>query len=498
MIVFSEVLWFEFYDHKRIHTPVKVEEYKSLLRKYQYNKVKTSYLVNSLRNGFSIEYQGHRNRTMTSNNLKLRVGTKIQLWNKVMKEVKEKRTAGPFKWEEIPVKFPHQSPLGLVPKQKTGGVHRQNNENSGLVRDSRDESKTEVHLIFHLSRLANESVNDYISKENSRVKYHDIDEAVCYSHKLFKEGAEIVHYASCNLKSAFRNLGICNQDKHLLVMMVEHPVSGEKFYFIKMELPFGCQISPKIFQMFSKSQAFLVEMETGRAGPLVYLDDFFTIRVSALICNLDLGKLFEICHKINFPVAYEKTCWASPTAKFLGLLLNGKKRILMVPRDKKEKAMDCVELVLEAKKLKMIQIQQIAGTLNFLCKAIVPGRAFTRRLYAKTAGLKQHHHVRVNREMRKDMLVWLHFLSEEKEVICRPFTDLNEKLHATEIEFFTDASKKFRFGGFCQGSFFHKLWKSQKWVRNNKIEIAWMELYALTVGILLFRHRFQNRRIVVF
>lgn len=317
---------------------MNVREYEMLLKKYNYDRNETQYLVNGFTHGFSIEYEGPRKRILKSNNLKLRVGSKTQLWNKVLKEVKEKRTAGPYKWDELPVKFPHQSPLGLVPKQKTGGVENQKFSNLENFEENSCTNPPEVRLIFHLSHPENESINDFISEEKSRVKYHDLDEAIHISNKLFKEGAKIVHYASSDLKSAFRNLGVRNKDKHLLVMMVEHPVTGEKFYFIEMALPFGCRISPKIFQRFSESLAFLVEKETGRDRPLVYLDDFLTIRVSRVICNLDLGKLFEICHRINFPVAYEKTCWASPIVKFLGLLLNSIRRVIMVPEDKKVKA----------------------------------------------------------------------------------------------------------------------------------------------------------------
>lgn len=96
------------------------------------------------------------------------------------------------------------------------------------------------------------------------------------------------------------------------------------------------------------------------------------------------------------------------------------------------------------------------------------------------------------------MATWQQFLTEEEAVICRPFIDLTKKLTATEVQFFTDASKNYGFGGFCQGSFFSGMWESRKWVKENKVEIAWMELYALTVGIILFAQKFKNQRIVVF
>lgn len=99
--------------------------------------------------------------------------------------------------------------------------------------------------------------------------------------------------------------------------------------------------------------------------------------------------------------------------------------------------------------------------------------------------------------MRKDLNMWLDLLLSEEQQICRPFTDLRLKLSAEEVEFFTDASKTKGFGGFCQGSFFHQVWQSKSWVKNNGVEIAWMELYALTVGIMLFAQKFKNQRIVV-
>ena len=51
---------------------------------------------------------------LNARNLKLNVGSKTELWNKVMKEVKEKRYAGPY--HKIPFEYYIQSPIGLVPK----------------------------------------------------------------------------------------------------------------------------------------------------------------------------------------------------------------------------------------------------------------------------------------------------------------------------------------------------------------------------------------------
>ena len=47
--------------------------------------------------GFTVGYTGPRNIKQYSPNLKLNIGDKTDLWNKVMKEVKEGRYAGPYK-----------------------------------------------------------------------------------------------------------------------------------------------------------------------------------------------------------------------------------------------------------------------------------------------------------------------------------------------------------------------------------------------------------------
>ena len=138
-------------------TPVFVERLEQLLKESQYDQWKTEYLVDGFRNGFSLGYAGRTDIKMESENLKFHIGNKTELWNKVMKEVKEKRYAGPF--PSIPFEHYIQSPIGLVPK------------NGGL----------KTRLIFHLSHPREEnsgSVNANTPKDKCKVKYSDFDEAI--------------------------------------------------------------------------------------------------------------------------------------------------------------------------------------------------------------------------------------------------------------------------------------------------------------------------------
>ena len=97
-------------------TPVNPKKFQELLEATGYNKEKLDHVINGFKYGFSLGYQGKTKVKLKSPNLKLYVGSEIQLWNKMMKEVKEKCFAGPF--DEIPFQYYIQSPIGLVPKDQ--------------------------------------------------------------------------------------------------------------------------------------------------------------------------------------------------------------------------------------------------------------------------------------------------------------------------------------------------------------------------------------------
>ena len=88
-------------DLENIKTPVDVEMFEQLLNESKYDKEETRFLINGFRHEFCIGYKGDEEVKLKAPNLKFRgVGNPTELWNKVMKEVKEERYAGPF--ESIP------------------------------------------------------------------------------------------------------------------------------------------------------------------------------------------------------------------------------------------------------------------------------------------------------------------------------------------------------------------------------------------------------------
>lgn len=457
------------FDLSTVVTPVNWTEFHRVLLETGYQQEEIDYLRQGFTQGFSLEYQGPRDRQMTANNLKLRVGSKRQLWDKIMKEVKLGRVAGPFM--KPPFRCYIQSPIGLVPKHNPG--------------DNR--------LIFHLSFPEGESVNDYIPKEKATVQYQDLD---CAVQMILEEPGE-VYLSSADLSSAFRHCPIRPQDFPLLVMKAEHPQTGLEYYFVDKALSFGCSISCALFTRVSNAIAHVVKVRN-RKGLNPYLDDFLFCNSSRTLCNGNLETFLGVCLEIGFPVSEEKTIWATQLIPFLGMLLDAVRRRILIPQEKINKAMTQIDRILRAKKIQMLDLQRLVGLLNFLCRAIVPGRAFTRRLYFPMRGLKQHHHLRVSRNIRQDLEVWRQLLLDGTSV-SRPFMDFSKTLKAEEIEFYTDACQSASRAGI--GCYFRPEWAAGEldlaMIKDHELNICYLELYAICVAIELWTYRIKNRRVVI-
>ena len=108
------MLYYNNMDLENIETPINAEILKQLLIESNYAVEEIDYIFNGFTKGFSLEYQASTEVKQSAPNLKLRVGSKLELWNKMMAQVKDKRFAGPFK--EIPFQYFIQSPVGLVQK----------------------------------------------------------------------------------------------------------------------------------------------------------------------------------------------------------------------------------------------------------------------------------------------------------------------------------------------------------------------------------------------
>ena len=290
--------------------------FEKLLVQSNYDPEETQFMIQGFRQGFNIQYNEPKNRQSRSKNIPFTVGNKVELWNKLMKEVQNKRVAGPYK--QVPFDNFIQSPIGLVPK--AGGF--------------------QTRLIFHLSYEfpnGEKSVNACTPKELCSVTYNDINYAVWNflviretSNEDDKDGG-MVFLSKGDIKSAFRVLPLSRESWPWLIMSKEDPTTGEWVFFIDECLPFGSSISCLHFQRVSNALKHVIEFQI--KSPLTnYLDDVLLYyALTQMRCNWMLNQFLEVCVEIGFPITIEKTEAAAELMIFLGILLDGCNFVLCVP-----------------------------------------------------------------------------------------------------------------------------------------------------------------------
>ena len=178
---------FQNYNLVDITTPIDGHAFRTCMEEANYDKEKSDFLFKGFTQGFDFGYRRPVDRRDTSDNIPLKLGSKNDLWNKIMKEVALGRYAGPF--VNPPYQQFIQSPVGLVPK--AGGNTR---------------------LIFHLSydfgkQTRQKSFNFHMPQHMCSVKYQDLDHAVDNCIKLMKDNPDCtLFFAKTDFLAAFRQV----------------------------------------------------------------------------------------------------------------------------------------------------------------------------------------------------------------------------------------------------------------------------------------------------
>lgn len=484
----SETKQLSNYDIDKVVTPIDVDQLQKLLLETNYDRSKTQFLVEGFRDGFRLGYNGPRDIQLTANNLRFRVGDKFDLWNKIMTEVEAKRYAGPYESIQS-IQFPGndtgwiQSPCGLVAK-----------------------SNNRTRLINHHSYPPGSSLNDGIDDAHAKVTYQDFQDAIRLSIKLQKAnpGGQL-YYTKSDGKNAFRVLPIHPHDRRWQVLKAENPLTGRFVYFVDLCVSFGNWASCFLYESFSKAMAHIYQSKAGVPG-ISYLDDALQAGIGEQQANQFLGIFLQLCQQIGMPVADDKTVTATPIIVFLGMIINALHNTVGLPVDKVDKALNQLDRILHSKSVTILDMQKVTGLLNFFCRAVVPGRAFTRRLYAAYSGLglKQHHHVKVSPEMRLDLAMWQTFLTMKGKVF-RPFVDFDDDNIAIDLAMTSDAAKSDQLGyaAFCRmPNSFDAYYCFDRWdldlISDYDPSIQFLELFALSVGITLFSEHLRDMRVRIY
>ena len=415
-------------------------------------------LLDGFRYGFRIPYHGSREQRLSKNH-----GTALKqpdiVWKKLSEEIKLGRVAGPF--QDIPIDNLIVSPIGLVPKSSPG----------------------EYRLIFDLSYPQGASINAGILREDSSVSYTKFDEVV---HMVRQEGKGSFLF-KVDIKSAFRLLPIHIQDFALLGMKFQDQ------FFVDKCLPFGLSLSCALFEKFSCFLEWHIKKISGSKLIIHYLDDFCGCKKNQEKADSILEKTLLAFSKLGVPVAPEKVEGPVTCLKFLGLEVDTVAMQVRIPKDKLEDLRENITFVLNkaGRKITLRELQSLIGKLNFACKAILPGRAFCRRLIDATIGVKKpFHRIKVSTSMVKDLLTWQSFLDNHNGASM--MIDESNKV----LDLFTDASGSLGFGAYFEGHWTNAPWPSRILEEKAlKKDITYKELFPIVLSVLLWGHRFSNGKV---
>ena len=126
----------------------------------------------------------------------------------------------------------------------------------------------------------------------------------------------------------------------------------------------------------------------------------FLMHSFSMICE-DLGVLF----------AADKSLGPSHILVYLGLEIDTLEICVKIPLEKLHVLRDLLLCFLGRKKITLIELQSLVGSLNFCARAILGSVAFNRCFYDASVGISNpRHHLRVAGAMKEDMDIWLMFL----------------------------------------------------------------------------------------
>ena len=158
------------------------------------------------------------------------------------------------------------------------------------------------------------------------------------------------------------------------------------------------------------------------------------------------------------PFAPEKTEGPNTVITFLGLEIDSQNQLVRVPQDKVVALLELLQEALDKDYMTLSAIQSLLGSLNFVCRAIVPGRAFLRRLIDLTVGATDKNtstRIRDGVGARRDINMWISFLRGFNGAAM--FLDSNWISNST-LELYTDAAMSVDFGCYFQGHWTQKKW----------------------------------------
>ena len=246
-----------------------------------------------------------------------------------------------------------------------------------------------------------EALNDYSS--NNTVKYQTLDDACA----LVKPG---YYLAKVDLKSAYRSVPLHPSEYCMTGIKWKFQGDNAPTYMFDTRLLFGARKGCSIFHRLTQAVKRML-VKRGIVSMVVYLDDFLIVADSYNSCRDAQHILISLLGELGFLVSWHKVLGPSLKLPFLGIVIDSVTCSLSLEEKKLRVLEEKLEDFNRRCRASKLQLQCLAGHLNWACQAVRGGRFFLRRILDLMNKLRlSHHKTRLTHAFKLDIKWWLQFL----------------------------------------------------------------------------------------
>lgn len=310
-----------------------------------------------------------------------------------------------------------------------------------------------------------------------------------------------------DVEAAYKQVPVRPADWHLLGFMFEG-----KFYYERV-LPFGLRSSCRLWDMFAAALHYFCMHALGVTAPrfvVHYVDDFLFVVQSTdggVQARFMLEGALSLCKFLGVPMAELKTEGPTTCLTFLGIELD---TVRMEARLDAARLAELRALCLAWQSrgaASAVELQSLAGRLNFACSVVRPGRIYIRHILQQIRAISAMRSARTGRPLPRiaqvalpqgvcdDVSWWAEFL---------PRWNGNNLLYdldwaaAPDIHLSTDACRT-GYGGYFAGRWFAGKWPPAVLAMAQSAEtvsMPFLELLAVVIAAGTFGHLWTRKKIV--
>ena len=268
-----------------------------------------------------------------------------------------------------------------------------------VIKDSTSKPRIVHDLSFLKDFLLMTVFQTILLNDSFKLRLPGVDRLI----EFIREKGKGCHIFKADLRRAFRQIPVDPADIPLLGFQV-----NDLSYF-HVVLPFGLRSAVLICQRKTKAVVFILTKDNN-VLVAVYIDDFFgaaTAEEAPFVYN----KLLLLLQELGLQISPEKCFQPSTRMICLGILFDTEVMTISVPEDKVVKLKEELSTWLSRSSFNKRQLQSLLGKLSYVTACVQPGRIFTNRLLnVLRSFMSRKKRLPVTKEMRNDILWWLHFL----------------------------------------------------------------------------------------